>query len=120
MGCRQATATIYGDHPHVIVFTYHVQAWRFLLQLRWVRRRIDAARHAACKGSASVASMSQRDEAERAAVAAAQTASNQSGPRRLWYGSGTQRGVRAVTNQEMIGKDVIACSLLECCCLLCL
>ncbi|WIA29988.1 hypothetical protein OEZ86_000086 [Tetradesmus obliquus] len=28
-------------------------AWRFLVQLRWVRRRLDAARHGACKGTAA-------------------------------------------------------------------
>eukprot|EP00878_Enallax_costatus_P013659 GHUV01014282.1.p1 GENE.GHUV01014282.1~~GHUV01014282.1.p1 ORF type:complete len:1109 (+),score=523.65 GHUV01014282.1:500-3328(+) len=62
-------------------------AWRFLLQLRWVRRRVDAARHAACKGSSSIISMSPRDEAEQAAVAAAQRSSNQSSSRGLWYNS---------------------------------
>lgn len=51
-----------------------VQAWRFLLQLRWVRRRLDAARHTACKASAACRRLPERDAAERAAVTKAQKA----------------------------------------------
>jgi hypothetical protein len=51
-----------------------LQAWRFLVQLRWVRRRLDAARHGACKGAASQHDLAGQDAREQAAVAAAMQA----------------------------------------------
>jgi hypothetical protein len=51
-----------------------LQAWRFLVQLRWVRRRLDAARHGACKGAASRHNLAGQDAREQAAVAAAMQA----------------------------------------------
>lgn len=50
------------------------QAWRFLLQLRWVRRRVDEARLRGCKGAASRVDVQQQDRSEAAAVAAAAAA----------------------------------------------
>jgi hypothetical protein len=50
------------------------QAWRFLVQLRWVRRRLDAARHGACKGAASRRDLAGQDAREQAAVGAAMQA----------------------------------------------
>ncbi|KAF6260436.1 hypothetical protein COO60DRAFT_891176 [Scenedesmus sp. NREL 46B-D3] len=49
-------------------------AWRFLVQLRWVRRRLDAARHGGCKGRASRHNLAGQDAREQAAVAAAMQA----------------------------------------------
>jgi hypothetical protein len=44
------------------------------VQLRWVRRRLDAARHGACKGAASRRDLAGQDAREQAAVAAAMQA----------------------------------------------
>jgi hypothetical protein len=44
------------------------------VQLRWVRRRLDAARHGACKGAASQHDLEGQDAREAAAVAAAMQA----------------------------------------------
>jgi hypothetical protein len=51
-----------------------IQAWRFLLQLRWVRRRVDEVRLRACKAAASRVDVQQQDHTEAAAVAAAAVA----------------------------------------------
>jgi len=49
------------------------QVWRLMLQLRWVRHRVDHARLTACKGGAKVNDLHARDrrEAEQVAAAAA-------------------------------------------------
>jgi hypothetical protein len=44
------------------------------MQLRWVRRRLDAARHGACKGAASRHDLAGQDAREQTAVAAAMQA----------------------------------------------
>lgn len=55
----------------VCCFTSPPQAWRFMMQLRWARRRIDSARHAACKSSTGIIHLGMRDRQEEEAVAAA-------------------------------------------------